>query len=343
MSAAKIKGSLLEFIVRRVLLNCGFTLVIPDGLFIYKQRGLTFINGKGAAHDADVLLNPPMQIPFSYPSRINFECKAYNKTTGLTIIRNALGLRFDINEFEIVTKDHIRKRQNNRRSILAIDNRQRFQYQVGVATVEDFSKDAFEFAANNKIPLICLRWFLPDNICDLFHQITDVYLSKFDENDLTDLTQYLKGNDNFNGERFTRETDSHIRTILKSFYQFEKEIFIGLLESGDMLFLFSNSKNAREQLLDRERLFAQFHYKLRTLDYWTIRINKKLEFSFYLPSRIIEIWRDQNFNSQAALNLKQELFSRLFLFIKNNSDTELPFRIVDIDRKWMTEITGRPE
>jgi hypothetical protein len=139
MSAAKIKGSLLEFIVRRLMLNCGFTSVIPDGLLIYKQRGLTFINGKGAAHDADVLLNPPMQIPFSYPSRINFECKAYNKKIGLTIIRNALGLRTDINELEIVTRNDILRRKNNRRTILAIDNRERFQYQIGVASVEDFS------------------------------------------------------------------------------------------------------------------------------------------------------------------------------------------------------------
>ncbi len=343
MSAAKIKGSLLEFIVRRLLLNCGFTSVIPDGLFIYRQRGLTFINGKGAAHDADVLLNPPMQIPFSYPSRINFECKAYNKTIGLTIIRNALGLRTDINEFEIVTRDHILRRQNNRRTILAIDNRQRFQYQVGVATVEDFSKDAFEFAANNKIPLICLRWFLPDNICDLFHQITDAYLSQFQENDLNDLTQYLKGNENYNGERFTREADSHIRTILNSFYEFENRVFIGLLESGDMLFLFSNTENPREQLLNRQRLSAQFHYRRRTLDYWTITINDNLEFGFYLPSRIIEIWRDQNFNAQAAINLKQELFSRLFLFIRNNNENELPFKIVNIDRQWLNEINGNQE
>lgn len=343
MSAAKIKGSLLEFIVRRLLLNCGFKSVVPDGLFIYKQRGLTFINGKGASHDADVLLNPPMQIPFSYPSRINFECKAYNKIIGLTIIRNALGLRADINEFEIVTRDHILRRQNNRRAILAIDNRQRFQYQVGVATVEDFSKDAFEFAANNKIPLICLRWFLNNNICDLFHQITDTYLSQFRENDLNDLTQYLKGNDNYNGERFTREAESHIRTILNSFYEFENRVFIGLLESGDMLFLFSNTENTREQLLSRQNLSAQFHYRPKTFDYWTITINDNIELGFYLPSRIIEIWRDQNFNTQAAINLKQELFSRLFLFIRNNNENELPFKIVNIDRHWLNEINGIQE
>lgn len=49
MSASKLKGSLLEYIVRKLLLNCGFVRVRPDGLFIFQQRGLNFINGKGAA------------------------------------------------------------------------------------------------------------------------------------------------------------------------------------------------------------------------------------------------------------------------------------------------------
>ncbi len=341
MSAAKIKGILLEFIVRRLLTNCGFTRVNPDGLFIYNLRGLNFINGKGAAHDADVLMNPPMQMPFSYPYRINFECKSYNKKIGLTIIRNALGLRYDINEFEIVTRTQLQERQNNRRSSLAIDNRQRYNYQVGVASVEDFTKDAFEFAANNKIPLISLSWFLPRNICDLFHNITDAYLQQFEENDLTDLMQFLKGNENQNGENFTRQTNSHIRTILNSFYEFENRVLIGLLESGDLLFLIANDDFNREIFYQANRLEAQFHYRRRELDYWTLTINQGNEFGFYLPNNIIAMWKEQNFDKQVAINLKQQFFSKVFIFISNNTD--LPFRIVNIDRQWLNEINVRQE
>ena len=339
MSAAKIKGSLLEYIVRRLLLNCGFTLVNPDGLFIYKQRGLTFINGKGAAHDADVLLNPPIQIPFSYPSRLNFECKAYNKKIGLPTIRNALGLRNDINEFEIVTRDLIEKRQNNRRIILAIDNRQRFFYQVGVAAVEEFTKDAFEFAANNKIPLISLRWFLPNDICDKFHMLSDQYLKQFSQQDLDDLHLFLKGNDDVKDARLIHEKDSYIGDILNSFYKFENRVIIGLLESGDMLFLFANTDNLRDTLLDKRRLNAQFHYYYKKLDYWIITINEEIKLGFYLPRRIVEIWRDQNFDTQAAIKIKEKLFSKVFLFIKNDNDEELPFKILNIDRQWLNRIS----
>ena len=275
-------------------------------------------------------------MPFSYPYRLNFECKAYNKKVGLTIIRNALGLRYDINEFEIVTRTHLRERQNNRRSPLAIDNRQRFNYQVGVASVEDFTKPAFEFAANNKIPLISLRWFLPANVCDSFHQITPAYLQQFSQQQLYDLHQFLKGNDNENTATFLRETDSIFRNIYNSIIEFENRVLIGLLESGDLLFLISNNNSNLEYISNRgSKMTASFHYHRKTLDNWTLRINQEVEFEFYLPSRIIEMWKEQSFDSQAAIDLKAQLFSRVFVFIKNG---ELPFRIIKIDKHWLNEI-----
>lgn len=342
MSAAKLKGSLLEYIVRRLLLNCGFTRVRADGLLIFNQSGLTMINGKGAAHDADVLMDPPIQMPFSYPYRLNFECKAYNKKTGLSVIRNALGLRYDINEFEVVTRSQLAKRKNNRRSSLAIDNRQRFNYQVGVASVEEFSKPGFEFAANNKIPLLSLRWFLPSHICDMFHQITSTYVSQFSQQDLSDLLKFLKGERNNNGLRFIENTDSVFKTIYDAFLEFENRVLIGLLESGDLLFLFDQNNNAIDYISDNHfSLNAQFHYRRRQIDYWSLSINNNVEFGFYLPSNIVAMWKSQNFEKQAALDIKSQMFSKVFVFTKYG---EIPFRILNIDRQWLNEINiNEPE
>ena len=337
MSASKLKGSLLEYAIRRLLTNCGFSRVQPDNLLIYNRGGLTMINGKGAAHDADVLMNPPIQMPFSYPFRLNFECKAYNKKIGLTIIRNALGLRYDLNEFEIVTRTQLQNRQNNRRSTLAIDNRQRYNYQIGVASVEDFTKPAFEFAANNKIPLISLRWFLPSDICDKFHLITSDYLRQFSEQELEGLNQFLKGNPNAVGEDFIRNTNSVFRDIHRAIERFENTVLIGLLESGDMLFLFSQNGDAdRDYLRLRDNdMLARFHYYRRELDFWKLSINNNAEFGFYLPKSIIELWSNQDFRAEEAINLKERLFSKVFVFIKNG---EYPFRILKIDRQWLDDI-----
>jgi hypothetical protein len=166
-----LKGAFLEYIVRKLLKSCGFTNANADGLYTFERSGLFFVNGRGAAHDADVMMDPPIQMPFAYPTRIIFECKAYGGNTNLSVVRNAFGLRNDINEFEIVTKSSLKSRQNNRRASYAIEARKRYYYQVGVACVNDFSKPAVEFAANSKIPLLSLSWFLGRNIIQILYPL----------------------------------------------------------------------------------------------------------------------------------------------------------------------------
>ncbi len=68
MKASNIKGALLEYLVRRLLGNCGFHPVYLDNLYTYVRGDLFYVNGRGAAHDADVLMEPTVQMPFSYPS-----------------------------------------------------------------------------------------------------------------------------------------------------------------------------------------------------------------------------------------------------------------------------------
>ena len=80
---------------------------------------------------------------------------------------------------------------------------------------------------------------------------------------------------------------------------------------------------------------ARFHYQRRNLDYWTLNINNRAEFGFYLPDSIIQLWRDQNFRSNAAVDLKSRMFSKVFVFVKNE---QLPFRILNIDQEWLNNI-----
>jgi len=56
MQPGHVKGALLEYLVRKLMINCGFLSVNPDGYYIYQSGdGFYYINGKGAAHDADAL------------------------------------------------------------------------------------------------------------------------------------------------------------------------------------------------------------------------------------------------------------------------------------------------
>lgn len=340
MGAAKIKGSLLEYLVRRMLTNCGFKRVLPDGRYIFSDRGLNFIHGKGAAHDADVLMDPPIQMPFSYPYRINFECKAYKKKTGLPIVRNALGLRYDINEFEILTEEQLILRQNLRRSSLAVSDRVRHNYQIGVASVEDFTKDAFEFAANNKIPLISLRWFLDDTICDLFHDITDDYLnSKFSKPQQDNILLFLKDSGNMSNV-YVKYLESHLKTIIDAFELFEKKVLIGLLESGDMVLLLSQQNIDLEYLLETRNLLGKYYYnRFEELDRWDLIINNQINVKFYLPDRIVTLWEREHYDPNIAIDLKEKWFLKMFVFIKFQERSE--FKIINMDAEWFGTIQGR--
>jgi hypothetical protein len=355
MTSGQFKGTLLEYIVRRLLQNCGFTSVVPDGHYIFAQAGneLFFINGKGAAHDADTLMDPPIQMPFSYPSRLLFECKSYQISIGLNVIRNALGLRYDINEFEIVTDETIERRKNRHRETYAIANRKRYNYLVGVAAVQDFTKDAFEFAGNNKIPLLSLRWFLPHHVCELFHDINDRYLNdiNFDLRNLIYTFFKDKSSDTYYNpdyllvQRFI-EQDNVVGQIIRSFNELINQSFVGLLESGDIIFLFADSTRAYltiRQLDSFQNIQGRLHFDEETPDIWTLALrtgDTRSTFSFHVPHRIMLQWGEFNLDKIEAPNLKETYFSRIFIYT-GRLHGSLPFLLVNLDLEWLGGVRER--
>jgi hypothetical protein len=345
LKPGNIKGALLEYIVRELLMNCGFTPVIPDGHYIFSKgdNGLFFINGKGAAHDADVLMDPPIQLPFSYPSRLLFECKAYNKNIELSVIRNALGLRYDLNNFEIISDESIEKRKDNNRATYAISDRIRYEYQVGLASVTDFTKPAFEFAANNKIPLLSLSWFLSEQTCNLFNKIDENYITTISEfeNKLYDFFKSKTSEPDNKAEIKTfLENDTIIGRILRDFNDMLDNCLISINEAGDLFFLFKLDATTNPEYLCKYT--GRFRYAEKRPNEWELELqNGNLggvtKFVFFAPQRIMKIWQNSSFNKEKALDIKLEFFSRLFVFSNKNSTLDYPFVIVTLDRKWIQD------
>lgn len=357
MTAGNIKGALLEYIVRNLLKNCGFTNVRADHLFTFERGGLFFINGKGAAHDADIIMNPPIQMPFAYPTQLLFECKAYATSANLPIVRNALGLRNDLNEFEIVTRDSLLRRQNNRRAAYAIDTRTRFHYQVGVASINDFSKPAVEFASNNKIPLLSLDWFLGPNTIRDFNNINQPLIDRFNEQDIQNLYDFLKDRDgDIYDTKYTRarailRTDNIIGDIVKAAFVTINYSFVGLLETGDMVFLFARSRS-EDNILNQQNGFsslkAEIHWYSDKPNVWELTVyntnnnNQQTIFDFYVPKRIFNHWKTFNLDKSAALDIKQQFFSKVFVFNQRNNP-EVPFSIINIDSEWLERARQQQE
>ena len=162
------KGKLFEILIKKLLMNVGFKEVTSDGLYVYDGAPGQMIQGLGNVHNADVLLEPPVQTPFYALSRILVECKNYEKPVNLNVLRSALGLREDINNFNIVDTGVMNTRKSG---IFAItDNIIRYNYQVAVASTNGFTKNAVEFAIVHRIPLIELDkmpfWGDFDDLCE---------------------------------------------------------------------------------------------------------------------------------------------------------------------------------
>lgn len=148
------KGKAFEILIKRILMNIGFTEISSDGIYIFDGTAGQMIQGLGEAHNADVLLQPPVQIPFYAPSRILVECKDYAGKVGLNTLRSALGLREDINNFELVDFKVMRNRRANNRRHQLIYPYDRYYYQVAVASMCGFTTQAQEFALTHRISLI---------------------------------------------------------------------------------------------------------------------------------------------------------------------------------------------
>jgi len=345
-----MKGKILEFVVRKILYNCGFTSVRSDGLYIYDRHPLQMINGKGAAHDADVLMNPPIQMPFSYPTRIIYECKAYesSRKVGLNVVRSAAGLRNDINDFEIVTEDFLTDRQNNARAVLAASPRKRHYYQVGVATLHEFSKPALEFAANNKIPLLSLDdIFSGTGLADSIQDIPDNLGPQLSRRDIQLFRDELskKDIDKVKMDRVREIAYQHesINRCLDLIERYIDNVYAGILESGELIFIRRESNGVRQRdLLSNNQvnnLTARLFWGNEDRERWYIEFEgSEMRYFFYLPTEIATIWKSYEDAKFGALQVKGDRFARFFVFNKHRNEEGLPFKLIRLDKVWLQRL-----
>lgn len=355
MKAGHLKGAILEYIVRNILKSCGFKNVKPDGLYIYEDKGLFLINGKGASHDADVLMDPPVQIPFSYPMRIVFECKSYGTTAGLPFVRNAAGMRADINNFEIVTKDFLKARKKNRTKF-AVENRNRHMYQVGVVSLDQFSAPATEFATNNKIPLLSISANFNQHVANLINSISKDELEQYPPESIKNLYTFFKDR---NGDLFSSKYELareilynllKISELFQTIHDLSKYIirntYVGLLENGQIILLHKPDDGSEEIIFNSTgniRLKAELHWTRENQDQWKLEVfdefnpERRTKFKFFLPSQMVVEWGEFSFSKSGALDLKDRYFSKIMVFNKGGANS-FPLSQVTLDQDWLSHL-----
>jgi hypothetical protein len=183
--------------------------------------------------------------------------------------------------------------------------------------------------------------FIDDSIVDKFHLITKQYLSQFDLVELDDLEKFLKSNHSRAEGVTLLHGNNHFRDIYEALKNFESNVFVGLLESGDMVFLISKNERSAEFISNNQNTYkAKFHYWTNDRDLWILSIENSgeddYEFEFYLPHDILEEWKEENYSPQTAIGIKGEFFSNMVVFVMGGT---FPFKILYLDKDWHESIS----
>lgn len=281
-------GKALELLMKNILLHIGFSEVRSDNRYIFDGTAGQMIQGLGDAHNADVLLEPPVQTPFYTPTRLLIECKDYIYPVSLNVLRSALGLREDINHFEIVDEAELRVRQRNRRAGI-IHSHQRYLYQVAVASASGFSVPAQNFALSHRIPLIEVNkmpfWEEFYNAARRTYKytaITGYHTMAADGRQLTDIIDEIAS-----------------------------KSAVAITNTGQMLFLYRIS-NGDTDFDDRYSLYWN-----SPDEPWILRSGQET-YQFQLPKQIQQYWLESSATDLDrkvnAINCKANFFSNMVVY-----------------------------
>lgn len=302
-------GKAFELLVKTILLHIGFSAVRSDGLYIFDGAAGQMIQGLADAHNADVLLEPLVQTPFYTPTRLLIECKDYVGRVGLDIMRSALGLREDINHFDIVDRTELEIRRHNRRPG-TIHNYQRFLYQVGVASMSGFTVPGQNFAATHRIPIIEFNkmpfW---EEFCAAIGRDRKYSAVK----------------------RIGRKvgSDEELQCIID---QIAGRSAVAITASGQMLFLYRATGDKTE--------FGEF-YSLHwnsPQKPWILR-SGGVEYHFQLPKYLLKFWLENSTTDLDrkinAINCKTNFLSNMVVYYSKNSQPRM--KMISINRYMLQE------
>ena len=302
-------GKAFEMLIRHILVDVGFSEVSSDGLYIFDGPAGQMIQGLGEAHNADVLLDPPVQTPFYFKTRLLVECKNYTRKVGLHTVRSVLGLREDINHFDMVDMHElVARRTQNRRGV--VSQVERYSYQVAIAATNGYTTQAQKFAATHRIPLIELTKMPFWGEFRLLLQGPDVNEIQRDYR----RTAY----------RQDAEADTRIEELAN---EVGKKMAVAITNSGQLLFLY-RIRGIRTHFKDLYSLHWTDIHKPWRLD------SGECSYLFQLPDSILKQWLEHASNEldtkKSAINCKASFFSNMVVYYVEHYQPRI--HMISIDR-----------
>lgn len=342
--SSNLKGCIFEWFIRNILKSCGFTKVPLDDFIIYdrtKNNDL-MIHGIGQPHNADILMAPPLQIPFYFPSRILVECKAYGDTVGLDTIRGVLGLREDINNFEILTPEILSERRSYRRKNPATYDYERFSYQVAFASLKGIKNTALEFALAHRIPIISLYKSGIFTFLKTFIESLDLELySNLSDEAYSQLLNYFKTDKRGFPVLARDRRYLDLRRFICQSRDLFKRMYIGVLTNGDIIFLYGPTTKFKATRLE---YYSVIHWRVPE-SAWNISFKeneKEINLFFELPDKLYNSWADTKFDKKKAINMKEKEFNVVSIY-STDEEGNLIFFVLNLDKDFIKEAKQRIE
>ena len=203
-------------------------------------------------------------------------------------MRDALGLREDVNHFELVDANELLSRKTQRRQGI-INFHERYSYQVAIASMSGYSIQAQKFAATHRIPLI-----------------------EFDKMgfwaDFRSVLHDISNNDSLSYEEQKARIIGFADNI-------GRRMAVAITNSGQIIFL--------HREIGETTKFSE-NYDL----FWVSKrlpwkmISGGCQYCFQLPESIMEQWLANVTNEfemrKEAINCKEEYLSNMLVYYKEN-------------------------
>lgn len=143
-----LRGYVLEELLAALLKSSGYDLLVDakqDHAALTGSGQTLRVRGRGANHQVDVLGQLRARVEFVHPVRLFLEAKCRGSKSGLTDVRNALGVLNDVNEHyswaTAQASSHPYKR---------------FHYRYALFSTSGFSEEAQRYAITQQITLVDL-------------------------------------------------------------------------------------------------------------------------------------------------------------------------------------------
>lgn len=326
ISIPALKGFLLEEVLSKLLENCGYTLITKDVLnsssihpeFVSQGNGLN-IKGRGGTHQADVLGQFPISIPFNYPIRLFLEAKFRGNKAGIDVVRSGIGILTDLN--------------SNYQTIDLSGNElliQRYNYQYAIFSTSGFSENAIKLAIAYKITLIDLSGREYHDLLYVIDRVSYELISSLSYGifSLNEVRDFIRS------QLFNLTIENNIHNIEKleaalcplfSEINTYGDLYLASINSPfSILIKPLSSKNLREFLEESHKSTFDVRIQWRDAEpnLWQISLDRVsgIEFTFYLPELLREYIFENNNDQDVlmnALNAKERFLGNIVFYARN--------------------------